>query len=110
MCPASPPAQMIVFMLSRGNCPRSDDHPIIVLEPDGSFVRSFGDGSIKFAHQIAVGVDGLLYCVDVGGHLVRVFTVEGEFIRTIAGQLSPSDTSYTTDLPNNVPGRGPVQY
>jgi sugar lactone lactonase YvrE len=96
-----------VYLLSRGNCPRSDDHPVIVLEPDGTFVRSFGDGSIKFAHAIAVGVDGLLYCVDVGGHLVRVFTTEGELVRTIEGPVSPSDTGYTTDFRTIVRGAGP---
>jgi hypothetical protein len=55
-----------VYLFNRGNCPRSADHPIIVLEPDGTFVRSFGEGYFTFAHAIAMGVDGLLYCVDVG--------------------------------------------
>src|SRR5258708_1288956 len=72
-----------VYLFTRGNCPRSADHPIIVLESDGTFVRSFGEGSFKFAHAIAFGVDGLLYCVDVGAHLVRVYTPEGEPVRTI---------------------------
>jgi NHL repeat len=96
-----------VYLLSRGNCPRSDDHPVIVLEADGTFVRSFGDGSITMAHAIAVGVDGLLYCVDTGGHRVRVFTAEGELVRTIAGPVSPSDTGYTTDFRTIVHGAGP---
>jgi sugar lactone lactonase YvrE len=96
-----------VFLLTRGNCPRSADHPIIVLESDGSFVRSFGEGLITFAHAIAVGVDGLLYCVDVGGHRVQVFTPEGELVRTIAGPVSPSDTGYTTDFRTIVRAAGP---
>src|SRR4051794_5162440 len=57
-----------VYLLTRGECPRSPDHPIVVLEADGSFVKSFGDGSFTFTHAIAFGVDGLLYAVDVGGH------------------------------------------
>ena len=28
-----------VYLFTRGNCPRSADHPIIVLEPDGTFAR-----------------------------------------------------------------------
>ena len=82
-----------VYLFTRGNCPRSADHPVIVLESDGTFVRSFGEGAFDFAHAITMGVDGLLYCVDVGGHRVRAFTPEGELVRTIEGPVSPSDTA-----------------
>ncbi len=96
-----------VYLHNRGNCPRSADHPIIVLEPDGTFVRSFGEGMFTFAHAIAMGVDGLLYCVDVGGHQVRVFTPDGDLVRTIAGPVSPSDTGYTTDYRTILRAAGP---
>jgi sugar lactone lactonase YvrE len=96
-----------VYLMTRGNCPRSPDHPIVVLEPDGTFVTSFGDGDFTFPHAIAFGVDGLLYAVDVGGHLVRVFTPAGELVRTIAGPVSPSDTGYTTDFRTILRRAGP---
>lgn len=96
-----------VYVLTRGNCPRSGDHPIIVLNSDGTFVRTFGEGTITMAHAIAMGVDGLLYCVDTGGHRVRVFTPEGELVRTIAGANGPSDTGYTTDYRTILRGAGP---
>jgi DNA-binding beta-propeller fold protein YncE len=96
-----------VYLLTRGECPRSDAHPIIVLESDGAFVRSFGDGAFTFTHAIAFGADGLLYCVDVGGHRVRVFTPGGELVRTIEGPVSPSDTGYTTDFRTIVRAAGP---
>jgi sugar lactone lactonase YvrE len=96
-----------VYLFNRGNCPRSADHPIIVLEPDGSFVRSFGDGAFTMPHAIAFGVDGLLYCVDSGAHRVHVFSPEGELVRTIAGPESPSDTGYTTDFRTILRGAGP---
>ena len=96
-----------VYLLTRGNCPRSSDHPVIVLEQDGSFVRACGDGTFTFPHAIAVGVDGLLYCTDVGGHRVHVFTTEGQLVRTIAGPVSPSDTGYTTDFRTIKRGAGP---
>jgi sugar lactone lactonase YvrE len=96
-----------VYVFNRGNCPRSPDHPIIVLESDGTFVRSFGDGLFTMPHAIALGVDGLLYCVDSGGHRVQVFTPEGDLVRTIAGPVSPSDTGYTTDFRTIVRGAGP---
>jgi len=96
-----------VYLLTRGNCPRSSDHPIIVLEPDGTFVRSFGDGAFEFPHAIAMGVDGRLYCTDVGGHRVHIFTVEGDLVRTIAGPISPSDTGFTTDFRTILRSAGP---
>lgn len=83
-----------VYVISRGNCPRSADHPVIVFEPDGTFVRSFGEGLFEMTHAIAFGVDGLLYCTDVGGHRIHVFTADGDLVRTIAGPVSPSDTGY----------------
>jgi sugar lactone lactonase YvrE len=96
-----------VYLLTRGSCPRSSDHPIIVLEPDGTFVRSFGDGMFDFTHAIAIGVDNLLYCVDVSAHRVRVFTIDGDLVRTIAGPVSPSDTGYTTDFRTILRAAGP---
>lgn len=95
-----------VYLLSRGNCPTSPDHPVMVFEPDGTLVRAFGDGQFTMPHAIAFGVDGLLYCTDVGGHRVHVFTPEGSLVRTIAGD-APSDTGYTTDFRTIVRGAGP---
>ncbi len=96
-----------VYLISRGNCPRSTDHPVIVLEPDGTFVRSFGDGLFETTNAIAFGVDNLLYCTDVGGHRVHVFTPEGDLVRTIAGPVSPSDTGYAGDFRAIVRAAGP---
>jgi len=95
-----------VYIINRGNCPRSSDHPIIVFEPDGTFVRAFGDGMFEMTHAIAFGVDGLLYGVDVGGHKVLVFTPEGDLVRTI-GSGKPSDSGYTTDFRTIVRAAGP---
>jgi sugar lactone lactonase YvrE len=82
-----------VYLMSRGSCPRNSEHQVIVLEPDGAFVRSFGDGMFETSHSIAFGVDGYLYCVDVAGNRVHVFTPDGDLVRTIAVD-HPSDTGY----------------
>jgi sugar lactone lactonase YvrE len=95
-----------VYLLTRGNCPRSAEHPVMVFEADGRFVRAFGDGQFEFPHAIAFGIDGLLYCTDVEGHRVHVFTPEGELMRTIAGN-GPSETGYTTDFRTILRGAGP---
>jgi sugar lactone lactonase YvrE len=79
----------------------------MVFESDGRFIRNFGDGAFDFPHAIAFGVDGLLYCTDVGGHRVHVFTPDGDLVRTIAGRVSPSDTGVTTDFRSIVRGAGP---
>jgi sugar lactone lactonase YvrE len=95
-----------VYVFTRGNCPRSPDHPVMVFEPDGRFVRAFGEGLFDFPHAIAMGVDGLLYCTDVEGHRVRVFTPQGDLVRTI-GTGAPSDTGYTTDFTTITRAAGP---
>jgi sugar lactone lactonase YvrE len=95
-----------VYLLTRGNCPRSTDHPVMVFDTDGRFVRSFGDGAFEFPHAIAFGIDGLLYCTDVGGHRVHVYTPDGDLVRTIGGD-TPSDSGFTDDFRSIVRGAGP---
>jgi DNA-binding beta-propeller fold protein YncE len=61
--------QILVF--NRG------EHPVIVFEPDGSFVTTWGEGSFVKPHGIDVGNDGTIYCTDDGAHVVRAFTPDG---------------------------------
>jgi hypothetical protein len=61
-------AQDRVYVLNRGQSPMSPDHPVIVFERDGTFVRSFGDGLFTFAHGISLDAAGNVYCVDSGDH------------------------------------------
>ncbi len=78
-----------VYMLTR------DDPRVIVYEPDGSFVMSWGEGTFtNRTHGITVGPDDSVYCVDDGDHTVRKFTPAGTLLMMIGTPGLASDTGY----------------
>jgi len=78
-----------VYLLTRS------DARVIVYEPDGTFVRSWGEDIFTpRTHGIAVGPDGLVYTTDDGDHTVRKFTPAGEELMVIGTPGKPSDTGY----------------
>src|SRR3712207_5627120 len=44
------------------------EHPITILNPDGSFAGSLGEGLFTRPHGLHVGPDDALYCTDDDGH------------------------------------------
>jgi len=67
----------IVFLFTRG------EHPVVVLNRDGSVLRTFGHGVFKHPHGLHIGADGNLYCTDDGDHTVRKCTPEGRILLEI---------------------------
>src|SRR4029453_442227 len=75
------------FLISRG------DNPVLVSDPKGTSVRSWGEGDFTSrTHGISVGPDGTVYCTDDGNHTVRRFTPEGKLLMTLGTLNTPSDT------------------
>ena len=71
---------------------RNTDNPMIVLEADGSFVRSFGAGVFSArTHAVTVGPDGMIYCTDDGHSTITKWTPEGELLLTIGTTDEPSE-------------------
>ena len=77
-------AQDRVYVFNRG------EHPMMVFEPDGSFVASWGEDLFARAHGVTVGPDGMLYCVDDGDHSIRKCTPDGEVLMTIGTPNEPA--------------------
>ena len=78
-------AEDLVYLLTR-----NVDNPVIVLEPDGGVLRSFGEGVFtNRTHSISVGPDGFLYCADDGSHTITKWTREGELVLTIGEPECP---------------------
>lgn len=66
-----------VYVFNRG------EHPMIVFDRDGNFLRSWGEGVFNRAHGLHIGPDESLYCTDDGDHSVRKCTLEGRVLLTI---------------------------
>jgi len=66
-----------VYVFNRG------EHPMIVFDRDGNFLRSWGEGLFNRAHGLHIGPDESLYCTDDGDHSVRKCTLEGKVLLTI---------------------------
>jgi DNA-binding beta-propeller fold protein YncE len=78
-----------VFLICRG------DHPVIVYDPKGRFLRSWGEGDFTLrTHGITMAPDGTVWCTDDGNHTVRRFTPEGKLLMTLGTMNTPSDTGY----------------
>ena len=74
-----------VYVFSRS------EHPLVVFDCEGRFVRSWGEGVFKRPHGLHIGPDDAVYCTDDGDHTVRKFTPEGKLLLTIgtSGVSSP---------------------
>jgi DNA-binding beta-propeller fold protein YncE len=66
-----------VYAFDRG------EHPVIVFDREGNFVRSWGEQVFAKPHGIAFGADGCLYCTDEGDHTVRKFDTHGKLLLEI---------------------------
>ena len=87
-----------VYVFNRG------EHPMIIFEPDGSFVTSWGEDLFTRAHGVTVGPDGTLYCVDDGDHSIWKCTPDGEVLMTIGtpGQPAPIHSGQPFNRPTKV--------
>ncbi|HEX2988235.1 MAG TPA: peptidyl-alpha-hydroxyglycine alpha-amidating lyase family protein, partial [Chloroflexota bacterium] len=71
------------------------DARVIVYEPDGTFVTSWGEGVFTpRTHCIKFGPDGSVYAADDGNHTVRKFTPDGKLLMTLGTPGVASDTGY----------------
>ena len=67
------------------------DHPIVVFDKEGNFLRSFGEDTFTArAHGISVSPDGFVYCVDDSQHAVHKFTTEGKLVWTLGEVGKPA--------------------
>ena len=74
-----------VYVFNRG------EHPMMVFERDGSFLRSWGEGQYPRAHGLHIDAEDNLYLTDDGGHFVRKCTPEGKVLLELGvpGQPAP---------------------
>jgi DNA-binding beta-propeller fold protein YncE len=66
-----------IYVFNRG------EHPVIVFDRQGNFLRSWGEGVFKRAHGLHIDSHDNLYCTDDGDHTVRRCTPMGKIELTI---------------------------
>ena len=75
-----------VYVLTRG------EHPIIVFDRDGNFLRSFGEGFFNNGrpHGIYIADDDSMLVADDGGHTIQKFSPKGEQLMEIGERSHPA--------------------
>src|ERR1044071_2988764 len=63
-----------VYVFNRG------DHPMMVFDRAGNFLRSWGEGDYPRAHGVHVAPDDTMFLTDDGGHFVRKVTLDGKVL------------------------------
>lgn len=68
-----------------------DEHPVIVFDKNGKFLRSWGEGVFGNPHGIATGPDETIFCIDAGDHTVRKFSNDGKLLMTLGTPNKPAE-------------------
>ena len=74
-----------VFILTRG------EHPVIVFDKEGNFLRTFGEGYFSNrTHGLYCAYDDTLLIADDGIHTIQKFSPTGELLMEIGERDHPS--------------------
>jgi len=73
-----------VYVFNRG------EHPMIVFDRDGNFIKSWGEGLFARPHGVHMGPDDSIYCTDDLGHTVRKCTLDGKVLLEIGVPGKPA--------------------
>src|SRR6516164_7233266 len=84
------------------------EHPVIVFDREGRFLKSWGEGLFVRAHGLFIGPDDAVYCTDDLDHTVRKFTPDGRLLLTLGTSGRPSDTGATSIDYRTIRHAGPL--
>ena len=74
-----------VYVLTRG------EHPIMVFDREGNFIRSFGEGQFSNrTHGLYIAHDDSLLAADDGIHTIQKFNSEGDKLMEIGERNQPA--------------------
>ena len=73
-----------VYAFGRG------EHPMMVFDRDGNFLRSWGEGQYPRAHGVHMGPDDSIYLTDDGGHFVRKCSLDGKVLLELGVPGTPA--------------------
>ena len=87
-----------VFVFQRG----AKADPIIVFDPKGKYLRSWGRGMFGNPHGMRVDREGNLWVTDNGDHQVMKFTREGRLLLTLGKKKKPGTDAETFNRPTDI--------
>jgi DNA-binding beta-propeller fold protein YncE len=74
-----------VYVFCRG------EHPLIVFDREGTFLRAWGEGLFTRAHAVTIGPEDEVWLVDDAGHAIYKCTPEGKVLLTIGTPGTPAE-------------------
>ncbi len=66
-----------VYVFNRG------EHPMMVFNHTGEFIKSWGEGVFTRPHGIHMAPDDTIFCTDDGDHSVRCLSLDGKLLATM---------------------------
>ena len=73
-----------VYVFNRG------EHPMIVFDREGNFLKSWGEGVFPRAHGVTMGPDDTIFLSDDADHTVRQCTLDGKVLMTLGVSGTPA--------------------
>ena len=74
------------------------DHPLIVLDREGNFLNSWGEGQLPDAHGMYIDGDDNLYMPVKNSHVVLKYRTDGNLLMTLGEWDKPSDTGWSGNV------------
>ncbi len=78
-----------VYLFNRG------DHPLIVLDREGNYLSSWGEGVLTDAHGMYIDAEENLYLPVKNSHVVLKYDSGGNLLLTLGSWDQPSDTGWS---------------
>lgn len=78
-----------VYLFNRG------DHPLIVLDADGRYYTSWGEGVLSSAHGMFIDQQENIYLPVMNSHVVLKYSPSGNLLMTLGTWDQPSDTGWS---------------
>ncbi len=73
-----------IFVIHRGPM------PLMEFDPDGNFIRGFGDGLFDRPHGLRIDGDDNIWATDVAGHVVYKFNPAGRLEMVLGVRAAPA--------------------
>ena len=71
------------------------DHPLIVLDREGNYLASWGEGVLTDAHGMFIDAQDNLYMPVKNNHVVLKYSKNGDLLMTLGARDQPSDTGWS---------------